>query len=106
MPWQLSVLGETFRERDLTIEQAEKIEDECEVTWRQIHPLQSAKIARRMSAVLLADRLQCPLADAYGKLNGLTVNEMLEGVTSYDDDLPGSYVDGNPPQADETSMDT
>lgn len=106
MPWSLTVLGETFREGDLTIEQAEKIEEECDVTWRLIHPLHSAKIARRMSAVLLADRLGCPLADAYGKLNGLRVDEMLEGVTSYADDLPGSYENGNPQLADEISTDT
>lgn len=54
--WEVEVLGEKFSERELTIGQYIKLEDELGVTWRMIHPVQSAKAARAVIGLLYAER--------------------------------------------------
>lgn len=103
MPVQLSLLGETFREGDISPALFEKIEAATGYRWAYVfHACKTeAKAIRHTSAVLLADRLGMSLEDAYAKVDGLRMADLVAGVSDYEDDLPTAYQDGFPPSADE-----
>lgn len=104
--WKIDpVLGECWREGDLTLAQAEQIEDLVGKSWASIHPANSAKVARRIVAVMYAARHEVTIDDALGKLSPVTMSEFVAAIGSYDD-LPEEYLDGFPPEAADPSTGT
>lgn len=103
--WQVEVLGETFREGDLSLADAERIEELSGKSWHLIHPGNSAKMARRIVAVMYASRHEVSYEEAVGKLDGVSMTEFINAVGTYDD-MPNEYVDGFPQAAAEPSTDT
>lgn len=98
--WRLSFDGEIYRERELTIAEAEAIEDFLGMSWLQINPWRSAKQARGILAVLHESRTGRARDDVYATLGTVTVTEFMQtNMGIEDDDKPGSYVDGNPTAA-------
>jgi hypothetical protein len=107
MAWSFVVFGEKFREAQLTLDQAMRVEDLLEKRWGEIHPGRSAKAALYLSAVMYADRAGIDVKDAIAKVKEITVPSFCEEVDLNDsDDLPGSYENGFPPTADESSTPT
>ena len=108
MAWQFAVFGETFRELDCSPAVAERIEDATQYRWDALESLligerREAKVIRRTAAALLADRLGLSAEDAFAKVDGLTIGELMGSVTEYQDDLPTVMTDGFPQSADEPS---
>lgn len=102
--WRITFDGQVYREADLTIGQAETIETETGLTWRQINPLRSAACATAILAVLHAERTGISLDEARTKVRALKVNDF--DVAPDEDDLPVEYTEGFPPEAAGTSTDT
>ena len=106
MAWSLTVDGQVFREGDLTIDEAERMEQVCAVTWRQLNPLRSAAIARGIAQVLCETRLGMTAEAAKAKVGSLRVDDYFDMVGSYDpdEDMPDQYENGFPPPAAEISI--
>lgn len=105
MAWVLNFDGHTFREADLTIDEAERMEVATNLTWRFINPLRSAGNARAVLEVLLQTRLGMSAEEAKAKVGALKVDEYLS-LLSYEEedaDLPTQWEDGFPPEAGESS---
>jgi hypothetical protein len=105
MAWVLTFDGQVYREADLTIDEAERIEEAAVTTWRQINPIRSAKHARAILETFLVTRAGLPADAAKAKVGALKVNDFLDLITveEEDADLPTEYADGFPPVADATS---
>lgn len=107
MAWSFQVFGEKFRESQLTLDQAMRVEDLMDKRWVEIHPARSAKAALYLAAVMYGDRCGMATADAVKKIGELTVPSFVEEVDLNDaDDLPESYENGFPLTADGTSTTT
>ncbi len=107
MAWRFQVFDETFREADLTLGQAERVEDLLGKSWGEVHPLRSAKAARRLAAVMYADRTGMSVDDAMTKLAEVRVPAFVEEVDLNDtDDLPTVMENGFPQSAGEPSTPT
>lgn len=91
MPWRLTLCGETFREDELTVQQAYDIEDATGLNWREIHPLNSAKVALELGVLLLAGRTGITPAEAREKIGALGMNEWLDAYKAVSDDLPTAW---------------
>lgn len=104
MAWKFTVFGETFREAQLTLGQAERVEELLGKSWAHVNPVASAKAARRLAAVMYADRTGIDVNDALAKLGDVSAVEFIEEVDLNDpDDLPTVMEGGFPPQAGENS---
>jgi hypothetical protein len=99
--WVLTFDGQVYREADLTIDEAERIEVATSSTWRAINPLRSAKHARAILETFLVSRAGMTAEDARSKVGALTVDEFGACLTFEEDDadLPAQYVDGFPQKA-------
>lgn len=108
MAWILTFDGQVYREADLTIDEAERIENATQTTWRSINPIRSAKHARAILETFLVTRGNLSAEAAAAKVGALKVNEYLDLLTTEEEDadLPKTYEDGFPPPADEPSTST
>ncbi len=99
MPWQLEVLGETFREDECTLEELEDLEDRTDIVAPALGGVMKmrAKTLRAACACLMANRLGMSYDDALAKVSSLKRRDVV--LTEYDDDLPSEYDDGFPPSA-------
>ncbi len=101
MPWQITWDGHVHRENDLTIGMAERIEELIGESWLNIAPLRSAKHAKAIISVMHAAATGEPERAVLERAGMMSIAEYLGCVSSYEDDLPTMYVDGNPPKADD-----
>ena len=101
MAWVLTFEGEVYREADLTLDEAERMEAATNTTWRFINPLRSAGHARAILQTLLVTRAGMAEDAAKAKVGGLKVNEFLDLLSEEEEDadLPTQYEDGFPPSA-------
>lgn len=99
--WSFEVFDEKFTEDQLTLDDYIALEDTIGVGWRLIHPLNSAKQARHIAALMYSQRLQMPLADALvkvGQLGAVEFADHLEVLAiEAEDDEPA-----DPPKAGES----
>lgn len=105
MAWVLTFDGQVYREADLTIGEAEDIEDITSSTWRAINPIRSAKHARAILQTLLVTRGSMSPSDAQAKVRALKVNDFVDMLSNEEDDadLPTQFDDGFPQPAAGTS---
>lgn len=108
MAWVLTFDGQVYREADLTIDEAERMETASNTSWRFINPLRSAKNARAILETLLVTRAQMSEDAARAKVGALKVNDFLEMLSEEvdDADLPTQFEDGFPQPAAGTSTPT
>lgn len=108
MRWVLTFDGQVYREADLTIDEAERMENATNTTWRLINPLRSAHHAKAILSTLLVTREGMTLEAATAKVGALKVTDYLDLLSEEDDDadLPTQFEDGFPQPADETSTAT
>lgn len=105
MAWVLTFDGQVYREADLTIGEAEQIENLTSSTWRVINPLRSAVHARAILQTLLTSREGVAAEVALDKVRGLKVNDFLDMLSQEEDDadLPTQFDEGFPQPAGGTS---
>lgn len=108
MAWVLSFDGQVYREADLTIDEAERMETATNTTWRFINPLRSAGHAKAILATLLVTREGLDSAAANAKVGAVKVADFLDMISNEEEDadLPTQFEEGFPPPADGTSTDT
>lgn len=106
--WVLTFDGQVYREADLTIDEAERMEDATSTSWRFLNPLRSARHARVILQTLLVTREGLSVEAAAAKVRAIKVNDYLDLLSEEADDadLPTEYQDGFPPPADGTSTPT
>jgi hypothetical protein len=98
MGWALHYGGDVYREGDITIGQAERIEDLIGVTWLQLNVLRSAKHAKATLAVMVADRTGRGYDEVAAEVAALSTNTYASEIFQIEpDDMPSEYLDGNPP---------
>jgi hypothetical protein len=98
--WQLRYKGQVYDENSLTVAECEQLEDRLGVGWLSINPVRSATQARVILAHLHAARTGATFDEVSVEVGALTRVAFLEDVWHMvDTDLPGSYIDGNPPVA-------
>lgn len=102
MPWKFDFGGKTYRERDLTLGQCERIEELLDTNWGLIHPIRTAKHAVVIAAVMASDNLGKSYDETLAEVRAANALAFQNDVTQDVDDTPEVYVDGNPPQAVET----
>lgn len=106
MAWRIEYEGQVYREVDLTLDQAEQIQNITGTDWGQLHPLTSASHAKATLAVCIAARTGAPVGEVLAKVGStITVDQFVDMVSKEDAtaDLPATYEDGFPPVADGTS---
>jgi hypothetical protein len=108
LAWILTFDGQVYREADLTIDEAERIEELAQTTWRRIHPINSAKHARCILQTFLVTREGKSADEAAKTVGALKVSDFLDLLSTEEDDadLPTQYEEGFPPPADATSTPT
>ena len=117
MPWQVTYLGETYRESDLTIGQCETLEEMIGLSWLSLNPLRSAKQARILTAFVVSERTGRPFAEVSAEIASLKADDFLKDYAGANsagplvievesDDLPAEWTDGIPPKAAEPSTST
>jgi hypothetical protein len=108
MAWVLKFDGHVYREADVTIGEAEQMEEATRSTWRVIDPFRSALHARAILQTFLVSREGMSEGEAAAKVRALTVPQYLDLISTEDEDadLPTEYADGFPPAADATSTPT
>ena len=95
--WRLTYQGGSYRESELTLDQAERIEELLGLSWLQINPLRSAKQARGILAVMHAEASGVPVVEVLAELGQMKANEFITDVFHLDPtDIAGSFVDGTP----------
>lgn len=102
MGWRLTWQGEIYRELDMTIGQAEQIEQLTGENWVTINPARTAKHALAILSVMHAHRTGRPLDEVRREVSDISVDQFITEVFALDDgddDLPTEYTDGNPPPA-------
>lgn len=100
MPWKIEFDGHTHRENDITIGQAERIEDMTGESWLRLSPLRSAKHARAILTVFHCDATGESEAQTAAKIRQIKLGEFLEMFGQEDEDIPELFENGNPPVAD------
>ena len=108
MPWVLKFDGQVYREADLTIDEAERMETATNTTWRFINPIRSAGHARAILSTLLVTRAGMSQDEASAKVGAIKVSDFLDLLTDEEEDadLPTQFEEGFPQPADGTSTDT
>jgi hypothetical protein len=108
VPWVLTFDGQVYREADLTIDEAERMENASNTTWRFINPLRSAKHARVILSTFLVTRGGMSAEEATAKVGALKVTDFLDLYSDEEEDadLPTQFEDGFPQSADGTSTAT
>ncbi len=116
MAWQVTYLGETYRESDLTIGQCEALEEMVGLSWLSLNPLRSAKQARILTAFLVSERTGRPFDEVSDEIGKLKADDYLQSfaeanaapltIEEEPDDLPAEWTDGIPPKAAEPSTST
>lgn len=94
MPFEITIDGKAFRTDDLTIAEAEQLEEECGQTWLTLNPIRSAKEYRATAALFLR-RTRDPDVAAK-EAAAITVKEAQDGTRWVDDNLPVEFADGLP----------
>jgi hypothetical protein len=94
VPFEIIIDGHAYRTDDLTIEEAEQLEDECDQTWLTLNPMRSAKEYRATVALFLR-RTRTP--DVAAKEAAvISVKVAQENMRWVDDNLPTEFGDGIP----------
>lgn len=106
--WVLTFDGQVYRQADLTIGEAEQIEELANTTWRFLSPTRSAKHARAILQTFLVTRQNLSIEAAEAKVKGLKVDEFLDMISleEEDNDLPTMFEAGFPPEADASTTGT
>jgi hypothetical protein len=100
MPWALHWEGDVYREADITLGQAERIENLIGTGWLRLNVIATAKHAKATLAVMVADRTGRPLDEVLAEVDKIPANTYASDVFHVeDDDLPTEYLEGNPPKA-------
>lgn len=97
MPFEIEIGGNVFRTDDLTIVEAERLEEQCGKTWLQLNPLRSAK-EFRATAILFLCRTLTPDVAAK-EADAITIKMAQDSTRWVDDNLPTEFVDGLPKAA-------
>lgn len=103
MPWRIQYDGHTLREGDITLAQAEHVEELTGESWLRINPYRSARHARAIVTVMYAAATGVQVADVAEKIGQIKVSDFLEMVDVVEDDTPQEYTDGFPRPAEGTS---
>lgn len=101
--WQFTFGDHVLSENDITVGQAERIEALTGESWLRINPLRSAKHARAIVVVMLADASGRDEEDVAAEIRAMKTNDFLNLLEYVDDDKPTGWTDGNPPTAAEPS---
>jgi hypothetical protein len=104
--WVFKWKTHLLREADITVDQAERIEELTGTSWLFINPLRTAKHARAVVSVMGADAEGRTQIEVAAEVGAMSVESFLDLLDVEDDDTPSVYEDGNPPQAAATSTDT
>lgn len=104
MPFEITIDGKVFRTDDLTIAEAEQLEEECGQTWLTLNPIRSAK-EYRATAVLFLSRTRPPDVAAK-EAAAITVKVAQENARWVDDNLPTEFSDGLPKEEGSPSTTT
>jgi hypothetical protein len=99
MGWQINHNGKTYREGDLTINDAEAIEKLLGATWSEIHPLRSARHAKVVAGFVIAQGEGRDYQEVVAELGTMKTNAFLALVGPEGDDLPDVWEDGVPQTA-------
>lgn len=104
MPFEITIGGKAYRTDDLTIAEAEQLEDECGKTWLELNPLRSAKEYRATATAFLRRNLAPEVAAK--EAAAITIKVAQEMVRWVDDNLPTEFRDGLPKEEGSPSTTT
>lgn len=94
MPFEVTLAGKVYNTNSLTLDEADRLEEECGRTWLELNPVRSSGEFRAVARVFLA-RDHAP-AEVDRIVAAVTVGAAMDAVEWVDDDLPAVYVDGLP----------
>lgn len=94
MPFEVTLDGKTYSTNSFTLDEADRLEEECGRTWLELNPVRSAKEFRTVARVFLA-RDHTP-ADLDRVVAAITIGDAMAAVEWVDEDLPATFEDGMP----------
>jgi hypothetical protein len=92
--FKVTIDGKSWLTDDLTLDEAERIEQVTHTSWLHIQPFQSAAQCKAILVEFLSRDMDRNAALA--KVGALTVAETDKIIEVADDDLPATFVDGMP----------
>lgn len=93
MPWQISVFDRTLNTEDLTVGEAEQLEEDLGCSWLIINPRVSIRHFRAVVSILLAREM--PLDVATEKVRALGIADVGD-IEKVEDSRPTMWEDGHP----------
>lgn len=100
--WQFTLNGEKYREAELTMKQAERIEDLLGLSWLNISPVAYARQARVVLAVMASDRTGSSVEEILGDLADIPVEKFIvDHLDMVEDDVAEVWVDANPQKGED-----
>lgn len=119
MAWKITYEGEVYRDGDLTLDDAERLEELCGTSWQRIDPLYWGAHAKRVTAYLHSKRMDLPYEEVLADVGKLNIDKYITNlmhaptqaeleekearVVADDGDMPSTYDNGIPPVAAEPS---
>lgn len=94
MPFEVTLDGKAYSTDSFTLDEADRLEEECGRTWLELNPVRSSKEFRAVARVFL-DRDHGPVEVAK-LIAAMTIGDAMEAVEWVDKDLPRLYEDGMP----------
>lgn len=94
VPFQVTLDGKAYSTDSLTLDEADRLEEECGRTWLELNPVRSSKEFRAVARVFL-DRDHSPV-DVDRVVAGITIGAAMDAVEWVDNDLPRLFEDGLP----------
>jgi hypothetical protein len=104
VPFEITIDGHAYRTDDLSIEEAEQLEEECGRTWLELNPTRSAKEFRATAALFLR-RTRTPEVAAK-EAGAMSVKYAQDNMRWVSDNLPTEFVDGIPKEEESPSTST
>lgn len=94
MPFKVTLGGKTYSTDSFTLDEADRLEEECGRTWLELNPVRSSKEFRAVARVFL-DRDHAP-GEVDRIVAAITIGDAMEAVEWVDKDLPRLFEDGMP----------
>lgn len=94
MPWQISEFGQTWTTEELTVAEAETLEEEFGCSWLNINPFVSIRHFRAVLVTFLSRTMD--RAAATEKVRALEIRDLAEHIVNVEDNRPVMWEDGSP----------
>lgn len=104
MAWKITYEGEVYRDGDLTLDDAERLEDLCGTSWQRIDPLYWGVHAKRLTAYLHSKRTNRPYEEVLAEVGQMPIDKYMGGFLGHPDKAEFAKLEAASVVADEIDL--